>query len=120
VEIQVVGQDRVGSGSIVHRQGNLYTLITNRHVACGDRLCQLPERVTYNLRTFDGQRYQVPVTGVKLLGKDLDLAIIQFRSNRNYSVAQVAESASLKAGDYILLVSHRDRDCSLVRGRSEL
>jgi hypothetical protein len=67
-------------------------------VACGTELCKLPGQQTYNLRTFDGQRYQVPVTGVKLLGKDLDLAIIQFRSNRSYSVAQVAEPGSLKAG----------------------
>jgi tetratricopeptide (TPR) repeat protein len=98
VEIQVAGSDRVGSGSIVHRQGNLYTLITNRHVACGSGFCKLPTQQTYNLRTFDGQRYQVPVTGVKLLGKDLDLAIVQFRSNRSYPVAQVAESGSLKVG----------------------
>jgi Tfp pilus assembly protein PilF len=101
VEIQVVGVDRVGSGSIVHRQGNLYTLVTNRHVACGSRSCKLPGQGTYNLRTFDGQSYRVPVTGVKLVGKDLDLAIIQFRSNRSYPVAQVAEPGSLKAGNAV-------------------
>jgi hypothetical protein len=101
VEIQVAGVDRVGSGSIIHRQGNLYTLITNRHVACGSRSCKLPGQGTYNLRTFDGQSYRVPVTGVKLVGKDLDLAIIQFRSNRSYSVAQVAEPGSLEAGNAV-------------------
>jgi tetratricopeptide (TPR) repeat protein len=104
VEIQVdlpKGEDRSGSGSIVHRQGNLYTLITNRHVACGSRSCKLPGQGTYNLRTFDGQNYRVPVTGVKLVGKDLDLAIIQFRSNRSYPVAQVAEPGSLKAGNAV-------------------
>jgi Trypsin-like peptidase domain/Tetratricopeptide repeat len=101
VEIQVVGADRVSSGSIVHRQGNLYTLITNRHVACGSRLCKLPGQGTYNLRTFDGQSYRVPVTGVKLVGKDLDLAIIQFRSDRSYPVAQVAEPGNLKAGNAV-------------------
>jgi serine protease Do len=26
--------DGVGSGVIVHRQGNLYTVVTNRHVVC--------------------------------------------------------------------------------------
>jgi tetratricopeptide (TPR) repeat protein len=101
VEIQVVGKDRVGSGSIIHRQGNLYTLITNRHVACGSRSCKLLGQGTYNLRTFDGQSYRVPVTGVKLVGKDLDLAIIQFRSSRSYPVAQVAEPGSLKAGNAV-------------------
>ena len=42
IEIQVVGEDRVGSGVIIHRKGDLYTLITNRHVACGTPSCRLP------------------------------------------------------------------------------
>jgi tetratricopeptide (TPR) repeat protein len=101
VEIQVVGSGRVGSGSIVHRQGNLYTLITNRHVACGSRLCKLPPKDTYNLSTSDRQRYRVTVAEVKLIGKDLDLAMIQFRSNRNYPVAQMADPGSLKVRDTV-------------------
>jgi hypothetical protein len=64
IEIQVVGKNRVGSGIIVHHQGNLYTLVTNRHVVCGSRSCSLPIKQAYRLGTADGQRYQVPVTGV--------------------------------------------------------
>jgi tetratricopeptide (TPR) repeat protein len=99
IEIQVMGQDRVGSGVIIHRKGDLYTLITNRHVACGSRSCRLPAQQIYQLGTSDGQRYRVPVTSVKLMGGDLDLAIVQFRSNRSYLVAQVAEPGSLKVDD---------------------
>jgi tetratricopeptide (TPR) repeat protein/S1-C subfamily serine protease len=99
IEIQRIGTDKVGSGVIIHRQGNLYTLITNRHVACGSRSCRLPAQQIYQLGTSDGQRHRVPVTSVKLMGGDLDLAIVQFRSNRSYPVAQVAEPGSLKVND---------------------
>jgi tetratricopeptide (TPR) repeat protein len=92
-----------GSGVIIHRQGDIYTVITNRHVVCKVR----PERCTereihsaYRLKTSDGRIYQVAKSNIKLLkddaGKFLDLAIVQFRSNRNYPVAQVAEPGSLK------------------------
>jgi tetratricopeptide (TPR) repeat protein len=99
IEIQIIGQDRVGSGVIIHRKGDLYTLITNRHVACGSRSCRLPAQQIYQLGTSDEQRYRVPVTSVKLMGGDLDLAIVQFRSSRSYLVAQVAEPGSLKVDD---------------------
>jgi tetratricopeptide (TPR) repeat protein len=101
IEIQVMGQDRVGSGVIIHRKGDLYTLITNRHVACGSRSCRLPAQQVYQLGTSDGQQHRVPVTSVKLMGGDLDLAIIQFRSSRSYPVAQVAEPGSLKVDDAV-------------------
>jgi tetratricopeptide (TPR) repeat protein len=100
-----------GSGVIIHRQGGLYTVITNRHVVCKVR----PERCTdelrsargerdihssYRLKTPDGQIYQVAKSNIKLLkddaGKFLDLAIVQFRSSRSYSVSQVADPGSLK------------------------
>jgi tetratricopeptide (TPR) repeat protein len=96
----------VGSGVILHRQGDLYTVITNRHVVCEVR----PERCTdrdiyssYRLKTSDGRIYQVAKSNIKLLKDDagnfLDLAIVQFRSNRSYPVAQVAEPGSLKVDD---------------------
>jgi tetratricopeptide (TPR) repeat protein len=95
-----------GSGVIIHRQGNLYTVITNRHVVCKVH----PERCTdrdvhssYRIKTPDGQIYQVARSNIKLLknnaGKFLDLAIVQFRSNRSYPVAQVADPGSLKIDD---------------------
>jgi tetratricopeptide (TPR) repeat protein/S1-C subfamily serine protease len=95
-----------GSGVIIHRQGNLYTLITNRHVVCGSGNCD-ESRLTTNYRfsTADGQVHQVAKQAVQLLrdsaGNSLDLAIVQFKSNRSYQVAQVAEPDRLKVDDTI-------------------
>jgi tetratricopeptide (TPR) repeat protein len=91
-----------GSGVIIHRKGDLYTLVTNRHVVCGGVQCsQLPPVESYSLNVAGGQRYQVKKSSVKFLGNDLDLAIIQFRSNRNYSVAEMSAPRSLKTRDKV-------------------
>jgi tetratricopeptide (TPR) repeat protein len=97
----------VGSGVLVHRQGDLYTVVTNRHVVCKKKeLCdESGVRSSYQLKTTDGQVYQVGQSAIKLLkdagGNKLDLAIVQFRSSRNYAVAQVAEPGSLKVADAV-------------------
>jgi tetratricopeptide (TPR) repeat protein len=94
----------VGSGVIIHRQGNLYTLATNRHVVCGRGNCtQVSATELYSLNLPDGQQYRVRAANVRLLGdkNDLDLAIIQFRSDRNYAVAKLAAPDSLKVEDAV-------------------
>jgi tetratricopeptide (TPR) repeat protein len=102
VEIRLQQNRSVGSGVIIDRKGDLYTLVTNKHVVCGDRLCsELPSGESYSLGLADGQQYQVKASSIKLLGSDLDLAIIQFRSNRNYAVAKVAAAGSLKTEDEV-------------------
>jgi Tfp pilus assembly protein PilF len=97
-----------GSGVIIHRQGDLYTVITNRHVVCKvrpERCTDLDVHSSYRLKTPDGRIYQVARSEIKLLkddaGKFLDLAIVQFRSNLSYPVAQVAEPGSLKVDNAV-------------------
>jgi tetratricopeptide (TPR) repeat protein len=96
-----------GSGVIIHRQGSLYTVITNSHVVCKlKKLCTDREiHSLYRLKTPDDRTYQVAKSNIKLLkdsaGKPLDLAIVQFRSSRSYPIAQVADSGGLKVGDAV-------------------
>jgi tetratricopeptide (TPR) repeat protein len=102
VEIKLQKDGGVGSGVIVDHQGDLYTLVTNNHVVCGNQRCsELPAGESYSLGLVDGQQYRVTASNIKLLGNDLDLAIIQFRSSRKYSVAQVSASNSLKVNDVV-------------------
>jgi tetratricopeptide (TPR) repeat protein len=101
VEIKLQQNKSVGSGVIIHQQGDLYTLVTNHHVVCGRGRCStLPEGEVYSLGLTDGQKYQVKANDIKILGDDLDLAIVQFRSSRKYAVAQVAPE-SLKSDDIV-------------------
>jgi tetratricopeptide (TPR) repeat protein/S1-C subfamily serine protease len=101
VEIRLQQDRSVGSGIIIDRQGDLYTLITNRHVVCGGQLRdKVPAGESYDLSLVDGRHYRVKDSSVKLVGRDLDLAIIQFRSKRNYAVAKVTTN-NLQAADKV-------------------
>ncbi|WP_198017792.1 beta-propeller domain-containing protein [Oscillatoria acuminata] len=71
-----------GSGAIVHRQGNVYTVLTTKTVVSG--------RGVYEVVTGDGRRYSVSPEGVILLPL-VDLAVLQFTSSETYPVAQLAE-----------------------------
>jgi S1-C subfamily serine protease/Tfp pilus assembly protein PilF len=120
VEIKLKQSDMVGSGVIIDKKGDLYTLVTNRHVICGKSNCQkISESEVYSLSLFDGQKYQVQKSAIKLLGSDLDLAIIQFRSNRNYSVAKVAAPGSLKVEDVVYTAGFPFKQPGLAFGEGE-
>jgi tetratricopeptide (TPR) repeat protein len=76
-------------------------------VVCGNpqivgdaiKFCTLPRRQNYTLIAADKRKYVVPVKNIRFLGQDLDLTIIQFQSDRNYQIAQVAAPGSLKVDD---------------------
>jgi tetratricopeptide (TPR) repeat protein len=94
--------NEIGTGVIVHKQGQVYSLITNRHVVCGGGLCnKLPPGRQYRLSLPDGQKVQVNAKNIKLLGQELDLAAIQFSSDRSYPVARIAASGRLKVNDAV-------------------
>jgi tetratricopeptide (TPR) repeat protein len=123
IEIKVNNTSMMGSGVIIHRQGNVYTLMTNRHVVCGKAgpTCKaLPLNSAYSIGTADGRQYQVKAQSVKLLGKDLDLAIVQFRSSQTYQVASIAAPNSLKLNDpvYVAGFSAEQQRFNFSKGRA--
>jgi S1-C subfamily serine protease len=107
VEIRLKSDSRaIGSGVIIHRKGDLYTLVTNRHVICGSSSCNnISATEIYSLNLPGGHQYRAQKPVIKLLAdnynKDLDLAIIQFRSDRNYAVAKLFSPGSLKVDDIV-------------------
>lgn len=86
-----------GSGVIIAKQGNTYTVLTANHVVKNSNS-------EYVIRTAKGKNH--PVTGVQSLAGNkgtLDLAIVKFESNEEYSIAPVTNSdeASIGSGIYI-------------------
>jgi tetratricopeptide (TPR) repeat protein len=80
-----------GSGVIYQKQGDIYTIITNAHVACGSAEginCPI-NSATYAITT----RYQMIYGSAKRIYNTLDLATIKFRSSKNYPLAQFADSS---------------------------
>ena len=83
----MIAKDCQGSGVIIDRQGETYTVLTANHVVAttGECFIQTPDGMSYKIyeaRTLPGT----------------DLAVLQFQSKQNYSVAQQGNSASLLPG----------------------
>ena len=71
-----------GSGVIIARQGNSYYVLTAKHVV--DREQQ------YQVVAPDNTVYSVDYTTVKKVA-DVDLAVLQFQSEKNYQVATLTD-----------------------------
>lgn len=85
-----------GSGVIYQKQGDMYTIVTNAHVACGGEGmgvgCPTINPSSYVITTPDYNRHRI--TGLaKRVYNTLDLATIKFRSSKNYPLAQFTDSS---------------------------
>jgi tetratricopeptide (TPR) repeat protein len=102
VTVKIDADGKPGSGVLIQKQGQVYTLVTNRHVVCpGDSCSSLPPERPYRLQLSDGYSIVAKSSAVKLLGKDLDLATIQFRTDRYYPIAKMAAADNLKSEDAV-------------------
>jgi Flp pilus assembly protein TadD len=89
VQIKETGKSRVGSGILLQRQGDVYTVLTAGHVV---------ERGTaFTLKTADGQVHKSIANSVKLSGNNIDLGVVKFRATKNYTLAKIGTSKSLEA-----------------------
>jgi len=88
VIVKIVGESEQGSGFIIEKKDNTYTVLTNWHV--------VNTKETYKIYTFDGKSY--PATEKRQL-KPADLAVIHFTSNQNYSVSKRGNSDLLKVAE---------------------
>lgn len=84
-----------GSGVLVKREGNRYTVLTAWHVVRGQRAGEDLE-----IFTPDGQKHQFEQGSIKRLG-DVDLAVLTFSSTNSYEVAQVGDIKSVLMGNQV-------------------
>ncbi|MDK2412223.1 GUN4 domain-containing protein, partial [Aphanizomenon sp. 202] len=73
----------------IAKNGNTYTVLTANHVV------KKAGYGIYELITHDGQKY--PMESARPLGK-LDLALVRFTSSKNYPLAKIADSRTVKEG----------------------
>ncbi|MFO5492390.1 MAG: tetratricopeptide repeat-containing serine protease family protein, partial [Cuspidothrix sp.] len=83
-----------GSGTIINRDGNTYTVLTSFHNVAD-------KTVQYTLVTPDGQRYPIDVKNLKPLGGNIDLTVVQFNSSKSYQVAKIGDSDNAKRRDNV-------------------
>lgn len=87
----------IGSGSIVERSSNVYTVLTNWHVVknSGD----------YVIQTIDGRKHRVAPDSIQQL-PGLDLAILKFESNQNYQIAELGDANNLSEGQNVYFAGY--------------
>lgn len=91
----MIDGDCQGSGAIIDRVGENYTVLTANHVVATTGECFI--------QTPDGMRYKVyesrPIART-------DLAVLQFQSRKNYTVAQQGNSTSLRPGSTVYFAGY--------------
>lgn len=96
ITVKISAKELLGSGTLLRREGQIYTIITNAHVL---RAAKPP----YQIQTADGHIYQASVLQVVELQQD-DLAMLQFRSHDIvYTVANVKDACNLQLGDEVFV-----------------
>ncbi|WP_299493612.1 serine protease [Acaryochloris sp. IP29b_bin.137] len=88
VTVLIDGQNP-GSGVIINRNGDTYTVLTAFHVV------GTPDE--YDVVTSTDQRYKLDYKTVKRL-QGVDLAVLQFKSNKSYKVANLGNSTQIQEG----------------------
>jgi tetratricopeptide (TPR) repeat protein len=91
VTVMISDQSGGGSGVIIAKQGNTYTVLTNRHVVEGG--------AAYRVQTFD----QVVHSQARVIKtfQDVDLAVVQFETSKVYSIATLGDSTLSSVGDTV-------------------
>jgi S1-C subfamily serine protease len=84
-----------GSGVLVKREGNRYTVLTAWHVVSGQRPCE-----ELAIITPDGSQHQLEQGSIQRLGQ-VDLAVLSFSSPASYAVAQLGEIRNVAMGNPI-------------------
>ena len=79
-----------GSGVIIAREGNNYTVLTASHVLCKDYEVNC-KNYYYELQvvTHDGKKYSLNPNSIRKL-PEVDLVVFQFTSDRDYRLATLA------------------------------
>ncbi|MGK7877247.1 MAG: serine protease [Xenococcaceae cyanobacterium] len=93
ITVKVLSGKTWGSGIIIDRRGQIYTVLTNRHV--------LTPADSHRVQTSDGRIYPASISR-DLEFKGNDLALLQFRSaEKTYTVASLGNSSTLAVGDEV-------------------
>ncbi len=95
ITVQVLSGNQWGSGILIQKQGEVYTVLTNEHVLMPNN------EKSYRIQTPDGQIYPAYVQKSVNFNEN-DLGLLQFRSpNSTYVVASLGTSSPLAVGDKV-------------------
>jgi Trypsin-like peptidase domain/Tetratricopeptide repeat len=93
VEIRTENPLDTGSGILLQRQQDVYTLLTAKHV--------VQDYINLTIKTSDGTIHKFLPGSIRKSGNNLDLAILKFRSPKTYSLVNIGTSKTLQRGSTV-------------------
>ena len=96
VSVRIEGATQ-GSGVLVKKEGNRYTVLTAWHVVSGHRPGE-----ELAIFTADGKEHQLEQGSIKRLG-EVDMAVLSFSSPASYEVVSIGGIKSLSMGNQIFV-----------------
>ena len=117
ITVRIEGPGPSGSGIIIHKEDNIYYVLTAKHVVKDIH----PEEEA-DVFTYDSQVYYLNTKKIhKFSG--VDLAVVEFESARNYTVAKIGNSEEAKRGQKVYVAGfpipapeHQGFDLSFLHG----
>lgn len=94
VTVRILSDSGSGSGVIVRRMGETYTVLTNDHVVAET------STQNYKILTADGKTH-VAKKVKSFQESQLDVALVEFTSSQGYRVAEMENSQRLRLGDKV-------------------
>jgi Tfp pilus assembly protein PilF len=90
--VMISGSDHQGSGVIIQKQGNIYTVLTAAHVL---------KTNNYQIITSDDRQHPIINSSIRKASGDLDLAVFKFQATTSYPVAKIGNTSALSGGNDI-------------------
>jgi tetratricopeptide (TPR) repeat protein len=90
--LQIIGEKN-GSGVLLQQEGDVFTVLTAAHVVA--------KRTSFTIKTPDGASYQSLPKTIRRAKNNIDLAVIKFRSDKQYDLVKIAGYSYIQAGDII-------------------
>jgi tetratricopeptide (TPR) repeat protein len=90
ITVLITEPNSVGSGVILQRQGDVYTILTAAHV--------VRNKVDYKITTADDRQYSAISNSIKPAPGSIDLAVVKFKATAKYPTAKLGNSQRLKSG----------------------
>jgi S1-C subfamily serine protease len=93
------GYNVTGSGVIIKKEGNNYTVLTTRHV--------IETKGEYKITTADGKEYKIATQKIKSM-PNIDIAILEFSSSEGYQVAEISSTQTITEGQQVYISGYPD------------
>ena len=97
INVKIYGPGQPGTGVLLKKENNEYTVLTAWHVLKG---IQRGDEI--DIQTNDGKLYLFKQNSIQRI-EDVDLAIVKFESEKSYEIAQIGNVNKLVMGDKLFV-----------------